>query len=63
MSCRLVPVRLAEVRLEVRVSAALKEGRRDEQAREELLLAALQPSRQTYYLPETVRPLIERYAA
>jgi hypothetical protein len=58
-----IPVRLNEVRREVRVSAALKLARKEEAERLALLAAALSPSNTVYYLPDRVRPLLERYAA
>lgn len=59
-----VPVRLTQVRREVRVSAALKLAQREAEAeRLSLLVAAFSPSNTVYYLPATVKPLLERYAA
>jgi hypothetical protein len=58
-----IPVRLSEVRREVRVSAALRLARKEEAERLALLSAALQPSNTVYYLPDRVEPLLKRYAA
>jgi hypothetical protein len=58
-----IPVRLSEVRREVRVSAALRLARKEETERLELLAAALSPSNTVYYLPDRVKPLLERFAA
>jgi len=58
-----IAVRLTEIKVEVRVSAAQKVARKEPTERIALLMAALQPSNRTYYLSDRERPLIKRYAA
>lgn len=60
-----VPVRLADVPLDVRLDAVTACNRieHDEQQRLELLLAAIQPSDNVYWVAESARPLVEAWAA
>lgn len=60
-----VPVRLTEIREDVRLDAAVLAGRATTNSDErlELLLAAIAPSDETYWLAESAQPILERVAA
>lgn len=60
-----VPVRLDEIPEPVRLKAVAEANRseRDEDARLEVLLAALSPSDRVYWVSDRARPLIESWAA
>lgn len=60
-----VPVRLTEIPQEVRLEAVPVATRiyRDPVEQMEILLAAIAPSNTTYWVSESARPLIERWAA
>lgn len=59
----MIAVRLTEIKVEVRVSAAQKVARKEPTERIALLMAALEPSNRTYYLSDRVKPLLKRFAA
>ena len=59
----MIPIRLTQIRVDVRVSAAQKVARREPAERYALFAAALLPSNTVYYLSERAKPLLERYAA
>lgn len=60
-----VPVCLRDVPPEVRLDAARDASRieKDEHERLEILLVALDPSDRTYWVSESARPMLERWAA
>lgn len=61
----MIRVCLQQVRPDTRRDAAYVCAQReaDEQERSALILAALFPSDQVYYLPDSVRPIFEQVAA
>lgn len=60
-----VPVRLADLPLEVRLEGAQAANRveQDPQERVEILFAAMFPSEHVYWVSESARPLLEQIAA
>lgn len=61
--CRPLPVRLCDVRLEVRLHAARQVIAREPGSRDEMMGVAWQPSNLTYYVSESALPILLKVAA